>query len=68
MLHSMTITLIHVDQLESRNAQREARDEGNEDAISQLRKLGTVYLQNREISVMGAIYLICSMPLKNSLI
>ena len=49
-----------------RNAQREARDEGNEDAISQLRKLGTVYLQNREISVMGAIYLICSMPLKNS--
>ena len=49
-----------------RNAQREARYEGNQDAISQLRKLDTVYLQNREISVMGVIYLICSMPLKNS--
>ena len=48
-----------------KNAQREA-SEGNVDAIQQLRKLGSVYLQNREISVMGAIYLICSMPLRNS--
>ena len=48
-----------------KNAQREA-SEGNNDAIQQLRKLGSVYLQNREISVMGAIYLICSMPLRNS--
>ena len=48
-----------------KNAQREA-SEGNTDAIQQLRKLGSVYLQNREISVMGAIYLICSMPLRNS--
>ena len=48
-----------------KNAQREA-SEGNTDAIEQLRKLGSVYLQNREISVMGAIYLICSMPLRNS--
>ena len=48
-----------------KNAQREA-SEGNIDAIQQLRKLGSVYLQNREISVMGAIYLICSMPLRNS--
>ncbi|XP_072052002.1 uncharacterized protein [Amphiura filiformis] len=49
-----------------RNAQREARELGNDDAVSQLRKLGSVYLQHREISVMGAIYLICSMPLRNS--
>ena len=47
------------------NAQKEA-SEGNVDAIQQLRKLGSVYLQNREISVMGAIYLICSMPLRHS--
>jgi hypothetical protein len=48
-----------------RNAQREAA-EGNNDAVQQLRKLGSVYLQNREVSVMGAIYLICSMPLRKS--
>ena len=47
------------------NAQKEAA-EGNDDAVSQLRKLGGVYLQNREISVMGAIYQTCSMPLKKS--
>ena len=47
------------------NAQKEA-SEGNVDAVQQLRKLGSVYLQNREISVMGAIYLICSMPLRHS--
>ncbi len=48
-----------------RNAQREAR-QGNEDALTELRKLGSVYLQHREVSVMGAIYLVCSMPLKQS--
>ena len=48
-----------------RNAQREAR-EGNLNALSELKKLGSVYLQHREISVMNAIYLICSMPLKRS--
>ena len=48
-----------------KNAQKEAA-EGNDDAVAQLRKLGSVYLQNREISVMGAIYLTCSMPLKKS--
>ena len=48
-----------------KNAQKEA-SEGNVDATQQLRKLGSVYLQNREISVMGAIYQICSMPLKES--
>ena len=48
-----------------KNAQKE-HSEGNHDATKQLRKLGSVYLQNREISVMGAVYLICSMPLKES--
>ena len=48
-----------------KNAQKED-SEGNNDATKELRKLGSVYLQNREISVMGAIYLICSMPLKES--
>ena len=48
-----------------KNAQKEAA-EGNVDAVSQLRKLGSVYLQHREVSVMGAIYLTCSMPLKQS--
>ncbi|XP_072018214.1 uncharacterized protein [Amphiura filiformis] len=48
-----------------RNAQKEAA-QGNNDAIQQLRKLGSIYLQNREVSVMGAVYLICSMPLRNS--
>ena len=47
------------------NAQKEA-SEGNGDAIQQLRKLGHAYLQNREISVMGAIYPICNIPLRNS--
>ncbi|XP_072048518.1 uncharacterized protein [Amphiura filiformis] len=48
-----------------RNAQREAR-EGNADVLTELRKVGNVYLQHREISVMGAIYMVCSMPLKQS--
>ncbi|XP_072047334.1 uncharacterized protein [Amphiura filiformis] len=48
-----------------RNAQREIA-QGNNDVVQQLRKLGSIYLQNREVSVMGAIYLICSMPLRNS--
>ncbi|XP_072046833.1 uncharacterized protein [Amphiura filiformis] len=48
-----------------RNAQREARD-GNTDVLTELRKIGNVYLQHREISVMGAIYMVCSMPLKQS--
>ncbi|XP_072041446.1 uncharacterized protein [Amphiura filiformis] len=48
-----------------RNAQREAR-EGNTDVLTELRKIGNVYLQHREISVMGAIYMVCSMPLKQS--
>ena len=48
-----------------RNAQREA-SEGNGEAISQLRKLGSLYLHHREISVMGSIYFICGLPLQKS--
>ena len=48
-----------------RNAQREA-SEGNDEAISQLRKLGSLYLHHREISVMGSIYFICGLPLQKS--
>ena len=48
-----------------RNAQKEAV-EGNVDAVAQLRNLGSLYLQHREISVMGSIYTTCSMPLQMS--
>ena len=46
-----------------RNAQREAA-EGNDEAVAQLRKLGSLYLHHREISVMGSIYNICGLPLQ----
>ena len=48
-----------------RNAQREAY-EGNDEAVSQLRRLGSLYLHHREISVMGSIYFICGLPLQKS--
>ena len=48
-----------------RNAQREA-SEGNDAAISQLRKLGSLCIHHREISVMGSIYFICGLPLQKS--
>ena len=48
-----------------RNAQKEA-SEGNDEAVSQLRKLGSLYLHHREISVMGSIYFICGLPLQKS--
>ena len=48
-----------------RNAQREAA-EGNDEATSQLRRLGSVYLHHREVSVMGSIYSICGLPLQMS--
>ena len=48
-----------------RNAQREAV-EGNDEAVAQLRKLGSLYLHHREISVMGSIYNICGLPLQMS--
>ena len=46
-----------------RNAQRDA-SEGNDEAISQLRKLGSLYLHHREITV--SIYFICGLPLQKS--
>ena len=46
-----------------RNAQREAA-EGNDEAVAQLRRLGSLYLHHREISVMGSIYNICGLPLQ----
>ena len=48
-----------------KNAQREA-SKGNDEAIAQLRKLGSLYLHHREISVMGSIYFICGLPLQMS--
>ena len=48
-----------------RNAQSEAY-EGNDEAVSQLRRLGSLYLHHREISVMGSIYFICGLPLQKS--
>ena len=48
-----------------RNAQREAY-EGNDEAVSELRRLGSLYLHHREISVMGSIYFICGLPLQKS--
>lgn len=43
---------------------QEAR-QGNLDAISQLRKLGSVYLTHRELSLMEAVYRVTSMKLKS---
>jgi len=48
-----------------RKAQREA-EEGHLEPIKQLRKLGNVYLNAREISVMEAVYRACEIRLRNS--
>ncbi|XP_072015048.1 uncharacterized protein [Amphiura filiformis] len=48
-----------------KNASKEAR-EGNSEAITELQKLGSVYLTHREVPVMECIYRVCSMPLKKS--
>ena len=45
------------------NAQQEAND-GNIDAASALKKIGTVYMQNREVSAQEAIYRVCGFHLK----
>lgn len=41
-------------------------EEGNQDALHQLRSLGNVYLHHREISIMEAIYRVTGMKLKQS--
>lgn len=46
------------------NAQKEAA-EGNTNAMSTLRTLGNVYLQNREVSALEAVYRVCGLHLKN---
>jgi hypothetical protein len=48
-----------------KNVEADLRD-GNLHPMHQLRSLGNVFLQNRDISVMEAIYRITSMPLKRS--
>ena len=47
-----------------KNAQKEAREEDS-DTITELRKVGNVYLHSRELSVMESIYRVCSMHLKD---
>ena len=48
-----------------RKAQQEA-EEGHMEPLKQLRKLGNVYLNAREICVMEAVYRVCGMNLKSS--
>ncbi|WAR14429.1 PIF1-like protein [Mya arenaria] len=48
-----------------RNAQKEAK-EGHLQPVQQLRKLGNVYLNSREVSVMEAVYRVTGMHLKQS--
>lgn len=48
-----------------RKAQEEAQ-EGNMEPVKQLRKLGNVYINARELSIMEAIYRVCGMKLKLS--
>ena len=47
-----------------KRAQQEAK-EGNNEPVHQLRRLGNVYLHNREVSIMEAIYRVTGMNLKN---
>uniref|UniRef100_A0A9J8ADG0 ATP-dependent DNA helicase n=1 Tax=Cyprinus carpio carpio TaxID=630221 RepID=A0A9J8ADG0_CYPCA len=46
------------------NAQRESATQGNVDARQALRKLGSVYLHNREVSAQEAVYRLTNMHLK----
>ncbi|XP_073688497.1 uncharacterized protein [Garra rufa] len=46
------------------NAQRESANQGNVDARQALRKLGSVYLHNREVSAQEAVYRLTNMHLK----
>ncbi|MGL5904564.1 MAG: hypothetical protein ACRCZO_17910, partial [Cetobacterium sp.] len=46
------------------NAQRESTTQGNVDAKQALRKLGTVYLHNREVSAQESVYRLTNMHLK----
>lgn len=46
-----------------KTAQQEARD-GNLQVMDELRKLGSVYLHHREVSVMESVYRVTGMHLK----
>ena len=47
------------------NAKKEA-DDGNVDAVTAMRQIGNVYLQNREVSAQEAVYRVCGLHLKQS--
>lgn len=46
------------------NAQKEAQKQGNMDAKQALKKLGSVFLHNREISAQESVYRLTNMKLK----
>ncbi|XP_006820870.1 uncharacterized protein LOC100373785 [Saccoglossus kowalevskii] len=46
------------------HAQREASNEGNVDAQLAMKKLGGVYLHNRELGAQEAVYRVCNLKLK----
>ncbi|XP_078596399.1 uncharacterized protein LOC144873191 isoform X1 [Branchiostoma floridae x Branchiostoma japonicum] len=46
-----------------KQAQKEAR-EGNEDVLTEMRKVGNAYLHHREVSAQEAVYRVCSLNLK----
>jgi len=46
------------------NAQKEAHNQGNMDAKQALRKLGSVFLHNREVSAQESVYRLTNMKLK----
>ncbi|XP_067257297.1 uncharacterized protein [Chanodichthys erythropterus] len=46
------------------NAQKEAHSQGNMDAKQALRKLGSVFLHNREVSAQESVYRLTNMKLK----
>ncbi|XP_056598318.1 uncharacterized protein LOC130416992 [Triplophysa dalaica] len=48
------------------NAQKEAHSQGNMDARQALRKLGSVFLHNREVSAQESIYRLTNMRLKEA--
>ncbi|KAI8514787.1 hypothetical protein Bbelb_073780 [Branchiostoma belcheri] len=47
-----------------KQAQKEAR-EGNEDVVTEMKKVGTKYLHHREVSAQEAVYRVCSLKLKD---
>ena len=48
-----------------KNVEKELK-QGNDTPVQQLRQLGNVFIQNREVSLMEAVYRVCSLRLKQS--